>query len=112
MDATATILGFSNIFAGILVIAVCIPLLNNKIGMNRWYGFRFRKSFSSDELWYEINRYGAKRMIFWSVVIITVGVIGLVIPSSNNEIPRISMSGAPLLLIIPALQSWLFARKL
>ena len=51
---------YSNIVSGFLVITVCIPLLNKKIGMNRWYGFRFRKSFESNEHWYEINRYGAR----------------------------------------------------
>lgn len=112
MEIISITLALSNIGAGILAIAACIPLLRKRIGMNHWYGFRFRKSFSSDEHWYAINRYGAKRMIFWSVVIITVGVVGLVIPSNNNEILWIGMSGAPALLIIPALESWILAKKL
>jgi hypothetical protein len=63
MDNGSVALGLSNVFVGALIIAVCIPLLKNKIRMNRWYGMRFRKSFESDENWYKINRYGAKRMI-------------------------------------------------
>lgn len=45
------IAGITNIFVGLLTIAVCIPLLKDKIAMNRWYGIRFRKSFESEENW-------------------------------------------------------------
>lgn len=112
MDTIFIIIGFSNIFTGILVLAVCIPLLNRKIGMNRVYGFRFRKSFESDEKWYEINRYGARKMIFWSFAIIALGILSFTLPTDGGETLRIIMACAPLLLIIPATQSWIFARKL
>jgi hypothetical protein len=112
MDMIFLILGFSNIFSGILVIAVCIPLLRNKIGINRWYGFRFRKSFSSDEHWYAINRYGARRMILWSFVIIAIGIFSLTLSTNDGDPLRIIMAGASLLLIIPAIESWIFAKKL
>ena len=112
MDTIFIILGFSNIFSGILVIAVCIPLLNKKIGMNRVYGFRLRKSFKSDENWFEINRYGARRMILWSFVIIAIGIFSLTLSTNVGDPLRIIMSCAPLLLIIPAIESWIFAKKL
>ena len=112
MDAILIILGFSNIFSGILAIAVCIPLLHNKIGMNRVYGFRFRQSFESDEKWYAINRYGARKMIVWSFAIIAFGMLSFMLPAGGGEMPRIILACAPLLLIIPAIESWIFARKL
>jgi hypothetical protein len=111
MEIVHITLALSNIGAGILVIAVCIPLLGNKIGMNRWYGFRFRKSFSSDEHWYAINRYGARKMIYWSFAIIALGMLSFTLPI-DGETLRIILACTPLLLIIPALQSWIFARKL
>lgn len=104
MEIINITLALSNIGAGILVIAVCIPLLRNKIGMNRWYGFRFRKSFSSEEHWYAINRYGARKMIYWSFAIITLGILSFTLPI-DGETLRIILGCAPLLFLIPAMQS-------
>jgi SdpI/YfhL protein family len=59
---------------GLILIGVSIPLLLGKIKMNYFYGFRIRKAFESEENWYEINSYGAKAMIRWSLVIIAAGI--------------------------------------
>lgn len=105
-------LSFSNIFVGALIIALSIPLLWGKIGMNRWYGMRFKKSFESKENWYKINRYGAKRMMVWSAVIIAIGMMTLLVPAASTGISPAAISCAPVILIIPAIEGWLFARKL
>ncbi|HBA54270.1 MAG TPA: hypothetical protein DCZ04_07395 [Syntrophorhabdus aromaticivorans] len=104
--------GISNIFVGLLMIALCIPLLKCRIPMNQWYGVRFSKSFESTENWYKINKYGAGRMIFWSILIIVIGVMALFIPLHGKRTLQAAMACAPLLLIIPVIESWLFARKL
>jgi uncharacterized membrane protein len=105
--------GLSNILAGLLIIAVCVPLLKGKIQMNRWYGIRMKKSFESEENWYKINRYGAQRMILWSLVIVTIGIAELVIRPSGKGYLWYAISSTPILLIIiPAIESWLYAKKL
>ena len=43
--------------------------------MNRFYGFRISKAFTSNANWYAINKYGAKALIFWSIVMIASGVL-------------------------------------
>jgi len=106
------IIGLSNIFVGVVTIAVCLPLLKDKIQMNRWYGIRFRKSFESEENWYRINRYGAGRMIFWSVVIVLIGILTLFVPVGNKASLILIESLVPVILFIPAVESWLYARKL
>lgn len=104
--------GVSDIIAGLMVIAVCIPLLRGNIAMNRWYGIRFKKSFESEENWYAINRYGAQRMILWSVILVNIGILSFFIPAGSRGVLQYMITGAPALLLIPAIESWLFARKL
>jgi len=66
-----------NIFCGILFIAISLPLLRGSIPMNRFYGFRISRAFTSDVNWYAINKYGAKVLILWSIVMIASGLLFL-----------------------------------
>jgi len=103
----------SNIIAGALIIIFCIPLLMNKISMNQWYGIRFRKSFESTENWYKINKYGAGRMVRWSFIIIVISIAVLFLPLHGNKtIQVIMLLCIPLIIIIPVIESWLYAKKL
>ena len=110
--AEGAMLGITNILVGLLIMVLCIPLMQDKIEMNRWYGFRFKKSYASVENWYEINRYGAKRMFFWSILIIVIGILTFFIPTEVRSSIPVALACAPLTVIIPAIESWLFARKL
>lgn len=112
MDHESLILGLTNIFVGALVIALCLPLLKNKIRMNYFYGIRFKKSFESDENWYKINQFGARRIIIWSVVIIFIGILIFIIPVDARRSLRPMFASSPLILIIPAIESWLFTKRL
>jgi UPF0716 family protein affecting phage T7 exclusion len=64
-----------SILCGILFIVISLPLLRGSIPMNRFYGFRISKAFTSNANWYAINKYGAKALIFWSIVMIASGVL-------------------------------------
>ena len=112
MDNESTMRALSNIFVGVLIIAVSIPLQKNKIRMNCWYGMRFRKSFESNENWYKINEYGARKMILWSIVIIVIGILTFLVPLETRGSFSLAIRCAPLILIIPVIQTWLFAKKL
>jgi hypothetical protein len=63
--------------AAIVVIAVSIPLLQGKVRMNEWYGFRISAAFASDEAWYAINRYGARLFLIWGAVIALTAGVGM-----------------------------------
>ena len=56
------------IFTGLLLIAISIPLVRGSIKMNPLYGKKKKKAFESEEKWYIINKYGGRRLIFWSIV--------------------------------------------
>jgi hypothetical protein len=68
-----------SVFCGILFIVISLPLLRGSIPMNRFYGFRISKAFASDTNWYAINKYGAKVLILWSIVMIVSGVLFLLL---------------------------------
>jgi hypothetical protein len=105
--------GFSNILAGLLIVDLCVPLLKGRIKMNRWYGIRLKKSVESEENWYKINRYGAQRMILWSLVIVAIGIVGLFIRPDVEGTLWYVISTLPLMLIIiPAIESWVYAKRL
>jgi len=94
---------------GMILIGVSIPLYLSKIKMNYYYGFRIGKAFESEENWYRINRYGAKTLICWSVVIIASGIACLFIePQSALTVAKITF----LSVFIPIVQTLRYARRL
>jgi len=62
-------LAFIHLFVGLLMIAVCRPLVRRKIKMNHWYGIRIPAAFESEERWFEINEYGGRLLSRCGVVI-------------------------------------------
>ena len=88
-------------------------MVKDQIHMNKWYGVRFRKAFVSDDYWYKINRYGGKLLIIWSIPIVLIGIATFFIPEelfTKGLIIMISFS--PLLVIISAIESYLYSRKI
>ncbi len=67
----------SNLYCAVLFIAISVPLVFRKIPMNHFYGFRIKKAFMSDELWYDINAYGGRQMIWAAVGMILSCLAGL-----------------------------------
>jgi hypothetical protein len=111
MASINLILGLSNVFCAVPVIGLSLPLLRGKVKRNLLYGMRFAKSLESDERWYEINAYGARRMIFWSVVLLLIGVITFFVPLEGRLLRSLFFAFAPLLYLIPTLETYRYARK-
>ena len=72
--------GASQIAVACVLIAVSLPLVWRKIPRNHLYGIRIRKAFQSDELWYDINAYGGRQLVLWSIPMILAGVAFLFLP--------------------------------
>jgi hypothetical protein len=101
-----------NFGSALLIAALGVPLLQRKVKPNRWYGARFPKSFQSEELWYQINEYAGRRLILWAPLVALLGIAVLFLPIEGDEL-RVSLSaGAPLLYLIPCLQTYWFSRGL
>ena len=105
------LLGFSNIFIGLIMIILAIPLKKGKIKMNWWYGFRFSESFTSDEKWFKINEYGANRFMIWAIPLILFGIIAFSIPF-NNIVLILFFSFLPMIVLIPAFECYRFSKNL
>jgi len=77
--------------------------------MNCVYGFRIRKAFESEENWYILNRYGAKALMFWSVIIMAIGIACLY--SEPQHVPTVAKISS-ISLLVPIAQTLYYARRL
>lgn len=112
MDAVAIIVGVGWTVAGLLALGLAVPLARGKVSRNPYYGVRFPQSLRSDEAWSAINRYGGKRLAAWSIPLVAVGVAAFFLPLASNPGLALAVGFAPpAFLMIPAVQSWRFARR-
>ncbi|WP_254510169.1 SdpI family protein [Anatilimnocola floriformis] len=112
MDPVAIIVGASWSLAGLLCIGLAIPLVYKRVPRNAFYGVRFPESFQSDEAWFAINRYGGKRLIIWSIPTISSGIVSFFLPLQANPSLALALAFLPLVFVlIPAWESWRFARQ-
>ena len=109
-----TALGLTHIATGVLVILLCLPLLKDKIGPNRFYGVRIKKAFESREHWFKLQRFGAWQLIVWGGVLAVCGIVALIVPFNRDQgvlYPLFSL--APIcLIIIPLIQTFRYAKTL
>jgi len=96
------IIGIVNIAGGLLLILLSIPLLAEKIPMNRFYGFRIPKSLESRENWFKINKYGGKQLIFWSMILIIIGMSYCFFPTQGHHsgIGSVLRTGGPTVICV------------
>ena len=82
--------------------------------MNRLYGIWIPKAFKSEENWYKINRYGTRRLFFWSVVYIVIGILNLLLPPIGGKtlVWFIGIGSIVYICTIPFIEILLYARKL
>jgi hypothetical protein len=101
MQPVNVTLGLSSIVSGVLVFLLSLPLLKDKIGPNRWYGVRIRKAFESRENWFKLQRFGARKLILWSGVLVACGAVALLVPfNANQTVPLLAFSFAPLIVLL------------
>ncbi|MBM7604617.1 hypothetical protein JOC75_002620 [Metabacillus crassostreae] len=105
------IIAILNISCGLLFVGLSIPLYKERIKMNHLYGVRFSKSFESDENWYKINKYGAKRMMLWSIPLFVIGIITIFLPPLSDFL-LVILTFLPCIIIIPAIESYIYSEKL
>ena len=102
------------IIQGIIMIVICIPLLNNSIKPNAFYGFRTPKAYSSPEIWYKTNRYGAEEVIASGVVMIILSVLPALLISgifASIQSFAICIMVGTVPLAVAVMRSMLYLRK-
>jgi hypothetical protein len=114
MDGAVTdldIIALAQIIAGLAIAALCIPLVQGRVPRNGAYGFRFSQSLASDENWYEINRYGGKRLLIWSLILALLGFAMLFDLLAPNSILLWAGFSIPLVLLLPVIQTYIYGRR-
>ena len=69
--------------AALVGVVVSVPLIGRRVRMNRWYGVRIREAFVSEERWFEINEYGGRLLLKWSLAIAATAAVGAFLPSRD-----------------------------
>ena len=110
------VFGLVNIGCALLLIGISIPLVKRKIKMNSLYGIRIEKSFQSEANWYNINAYGGKELIIWSVPIILTGIVSFVLTTTSvykAALPFFLVIGViPVCVLIAIIRILIYAKKL
>jgi uncharacterized membrane protein len=112
MDPVAITIGVCWIVVGLICVGLAVPLVQGKVRQNALYGVRFPQSFQSDEAWFAINRYGAKRLMIWAMPMIVAGVTACFLPLQTRPWAALLCGLLPLaFVLIPLLEAWNFARQ-
>jgi uncharacterized membrane protein len=56
--------------AGVLFIALGIPLLRGRVRPNSWYGCRTEKTLSDEKVWYAVNRVTGRDLVAGGVAVV------------------------------------------
>jgi hypothetical protein len=73
--------GLCDIATGLLFIAANLPFALRKVRPNRFYGVPAAFFFRSDETaWYEINEYGGRQQIVWTLPLFLAGILTMLLP--------------------------------
>lgn len=81
-----SILMFTFIVSGLVLAAVCVPLILGLIPPNAFYGFRVRKTIENPEIWYPVNKYGGKRMFLASLLLVAAAIGYRYIPDLSVDV--------------------------
>lgn len=58
--------------AGVLFIALGVPLLRGRVPPNMWYGCRTTKTLSDERVWYAVNRVTGRDLVAAGVALVAV----------------------------------------
>jgi SdpI/YfhL protein family len=78
--APMTLLLILFLVGGAILIGISIPLIQERVGPNHWYGFRVRRTLEDPEVWYRVNSYSAWRLL-------AVGVAEIVVATAMYFVP-------------------------
>ena len=85
MEVLIRTLAILDIFAGILCLGLCVPLVQRKIGRNAAYGVRIPRTLASDEAWYAVNHGVGKAGVFMSIGMIIFSIVLPLLPSTMSD---------------------------
>ena len=95
----------------LMLMAIAIPLLMQKVKPNRWYGVRTGRTLNDEGLWYRTNRlYGITMLVAGGAFFVFSALLGNWQPGEDNQ--KISLVLFMLELLIPVFFTQVRARAL
>ncbi|MHB8898696.1 MAG: SdpI family protein [Thermoguttaceae bacterium] len=83
------------IASGLLLSGLALPLVWRKIPPNRWYGFRVRRMLEDETVWYAVNEFSARRML-WVGVATVAAAIGFFFQTNSVDLYGTSVAAVVL----------------
>ncbi len=72
-----------HLVAAIIAAMLAIPLIQRKVKMNHWYGFRLPAAFDSEAAWFDINHYGGRLLLAWAAIVAVSATVGLALEKQH-----------------------------
>lgn len=90
-----------------------LPLVRRRVPMNRLYGVRIPKAFTSEANWYAVNEYGGRQFLGYFAALAAVGGLFGILPFAPDRWYFWPLLLAPLWLLVPVLwRVFAYARRL
>ena len=70
--------------AGVVFIALGIPLLRGRVRPNSWYGCRTEKTLSDEKVWYAVNRATGRDLIGAGIAVVASALAVLTLGDDMN----------------------------
>jgi uncharacterized membrane protein len=71
--------------AGLLLVALSLPLIWGKVGPNPWYGFRVRRTLRDPAVWYPANAFAGKCLLYVGLAIAVIAALLALVPGIDVE---------------------------
>lgn len=99
--------------ASFLLMFAALPLLCEKVPPNPLYGFRVRATLENPNIWYAVNRYAARRLIFSGALIAVAAIVLFFAPGLSSDAYAWSCLGVTVIALgTTLLQSWRFLQRI
>ncbi len=69
---------------GLIMVGLAVPLIQRRVGPNRWYGFRVPATLADPDVWFAANSYSG-RLLLRLGVIVALTAIGLALVPGIDE---------------------------
>ena len=60
---------------GLLLVALCVPMMYDKIPPNSFYGFRTPRTLSDPNIWYPANRVAGRNLALAGLIVIITALV-------------------------------------
>jgi hypothetical protein len=112
-DIAMTLLLILFLVSGAILIGISIPLIQGRVGSNRLYGFRVRRTLEDPKVWYPVNAYAAWRLLGLGVAVMVVATALYFVPDIEVAVYACIVGGVAIAgVILGLVQSFRYLHQL